>query len=1065
MKTFITFLLVLAIVICFLPNDSWGQEKSQEQNSIQKNVQSDKDIGNQQVITSALPINNEIIRISEPPINAPLANRTATVSGNWSDRATWGGSSVPVAGDIVTINSGITVTVDVAAACASITFAAVNANSTITISGTNSLTVSGLVTMPRPATGFSCTINVNAGTASFGSLTMSATTIGRNDVINITTGTLTISGAITTGTTGCQINLTGAGTFNIGGSSNLFLTLPTVSGSTVNYTGTSAQNIYPITYQGNLGLSGAGTKTISNGVYAANTVVVNGSVTNSSTLVLSAGTSSLSTMIIMGGNVTNTGTITSTGAYTRFYFGSANAQTFTNNGTVTSPVASFDLANTNASGLTLTGNGFNVTRANLFYGTVVNSNKITLGTGGVSTAVVQRGVATNTSPAGRFDVAPAFNVGSGGLNLLYDNGSVAYNTGFEVPSSSICNLFYIFDAADVTLNTNLTVSSVLNFVGGTGTPTLRIGANTLTIGGVITYTVAGAFYGGTTSNLVMNGATTVNSILNGLNNFTINANTTLGGAVTVNGTLTLTNRTLTNGANLTMASGSTISRDVGTLGSSPTFAGTVNLIYTGTTGVTTGNEKSTSSGVINNFIVNKSGGVTLASAAQVNGTLFLTNGTLTNGTYLVMANGSTVNRADGTLSLAPAFGTSVNLIYSGTNPITTGVENPVSSSVLNNLTINNTGGITLGSNTTVNGSTTLSGGLLKTTSSYALYFGTTAISPSEDCGAYIEGTAVMNQRSAGINALDFLNCFIHTGANIGDVTVTRVTGTDGIITANGNSGIAANWDIVTTIPLGTGVTKDVTYSWPCDLDNEHPFAPSILAQLYYVNGTALEPVGAGVDVSGSDPRNITVAHSHFSKYTIGSSDAPLPVRLSSFTSSPRGRNVLLDWVTASEINNAGFEIERVKSSELRVKNWEKIGYLQGKGTVNTPTKYTFEDKNLQTGKYQYRLKQTDNNGNFEYFALNGEVEVGVPNKFNLSQNYPNPFNPNTVISFQLPVDSKVSLVIYDIRGKEVKTLLSEVRTAGYYTVPFNGSEFASGIYLYRITVDKYVMTKKMMLVK
>ena len=275
---------------------------------------------------------------------------------------------------------------------------------------------------------------------------------------------------------------------------------------------------------------------------------------------------------------------------------------------------------------------------------------------------------------------------------------------------------------------------------------------------------------------------------------------------------------------------------------------------------------------------------------------------------------------------------------------------------------------------------------------------------------------------------------------------------------NPASTVAREWDISEGTSGGSYATIEFNFNTGEGLTN------FTSGQIGHWNGTSWDAIAA--NISGAGPYKITSIQeiTSFSPFIVGN-EAPLPVTISSLTSIISGRNINLKWITASEINNAGFEIERVKSSELRVKNWEKIGYVQGKGTVNIPTDYSFEDKNLQTGKYQYRLKQIDNNGNFEYFALNGEVEIGVPMKFELSQNYPNPFNPNTVISFQLPVDSKVSLVIYDIRGKEVKTLFSEVRTAGYYTVPFNGSEFASGVYLYRITTDNFIKTKKMVLVK
>ncbi|HEY5534814.1 MAG TPA: T9SS type A sorting domain-containing protein [Ignavibacteria bacterium] len=194
-------------------------------------------------------------------------------------------------------------------------------------------------------------------------------------------------------------------------------------------------------------------------------------------------------------------------------------------------------------------------------------------------------------------------------------------------------------------------------------------------------------------------------------------------------------------------------------------------------------------------------------------------------------------------------------------------------------------------------------------------------------------------------------------------------------------------------------------------------------------------------------------------------DSPLPVLLTSLNSVVDGRNVRLNWVTSSEINNAGFEVER---AEFRSENLEfrKTGYVAGKGTTNTQTNYMFADKNLNTGKYKYRLKQIDNNGNFEYHNLNGEVEIGVPTKFELSQNYPNPFNPTTKIDFALPNDSKVSIKVYDITGREVMNIMNnEQKTAGYYTININPSMLSSGVYFYRMISDKFIETKKMTIIK
>ena len=216
--------------------------------------------------------------------------------------------------------------------------------------------------------------------------------------------------------------------------------------------------------------------------------------------------------------------------------------------------------------------------------------------------------------------------------------------------------------------------------------------------------------------------------------------------------------------------------------------------------------------------------------------------------------------------------------------------------------------------------------------------------------------------------------------------------------------------------------------------------------------------------------NTSGSVSSFSPFTIGSTtfNSPLPVQLASFTANINERNVSLNWVTAKEQNNAGFEVQKSAVGSQN-SDWVKVGFVTGNGNKSTPTNYSFEDKKLSTGKYNYRLKQIDYNGNFEYFRLSSEIEIGVPKKFDISQNYPNPFNPVTKIDVDLPFDSKIMIKVYDISGREIKTLLNETKQAGYYTVDFNGSSMASGLYFYRIIAEgngqKYVITKKMVLIK
>ncbi|MBP9121185.1 MAG: T9SS type A sorting domain-containing protein [Ignavibacterium sp.] len=193
----------------------------------------------------------------------------------------------------------------------------------------------------------------------------------------------------------------------------------------------------------------------------------------------------------------------------------------------------------------------------------------------------------------------------------------------------------------------------------------------------------------------------------------------------------------------------------------------------------------------------------------------------------------------------------------------------------------------------------------------------------------------------------------------------------------------------------------------------------------------------------------------------------LPVELNSFTVKAKNGQVILNWRTETEVNNYGFEVERCAlSAECQV--WEKIGFINGNGNSNSVKEYSFTDKNPKGGsKYQYRLKQIDNDGHFEYSEI-VEVEV-VPVKFELSQNYPNPFNPSTKISWQCPVDSRQVLIVYDMLGNEIITLVDEYKPAGNYEVDFQSSvdsqQLASGIYIYKLSAENFTETKKMVLLR
>lgn len=205
------------------------------------------------------------------------------------------------------------------------------------------------------------------------------------------------------------------------------------------------------------------------------------------------------------------------------------------------------------------------------------------------------------------------------------------------------------------------------------------------------------------------------------------------------------------------------------------------------------------------------------------------------------------------------------------------------------------------------------------------------------------------------------------------------------------------------------------------------------------------------------------------------SDVPLPVELSSFNvNAVEGTKAQLNWETATEVNNYGFEIERsvkteiVKDKPETESKWEKVGFVKGNGNSNSTKVYSFTDKNLVGGsKFLYRLKQIDIDGNFEYSE---EVEIEVlPTKYELLQNYPNPFNPNTNIKFSLPEDTKVSINVYNVLGEKVASVLNGELKAGFHQVDFSANSFgyqlASGVYLYTIESKNFTQVKKMILMK
>ncbi len=190
---------------------------------------------------------------------------------------------------------------------------------------------------------------------------------------------------------------------------------------------------------------------------------------------------------------------------------------------------------------------------------------------------------------------------------------------------------------------------------------------------------------------------------------------------------------------------------------------------------------------------------------------------------------------------------------------------------------------------------------------------------------------------------------------------------------------------------------------------------------------------------------------------------PLPVELSSFTAVVNGNSIILIWRTETEVSNYGFEIERASTTPVQ-EGWKKIGFVQGYGNSNSPKDYSFTDTPEEGISFQYRLKQIDTDGTFQYSEIVA-VEIATPVQFELNQNFPNPFNPATTITYNLPRHGFVTVKVYDIVGSEIVTLVSEEKKAGSYVVTFEGNNLSSGVYICTMSGNSFVKSIKMLMIK
>jgi len=191
----------------------------------------------------------------------------------------------------------------------------------------------------------------------------------------------------------------------------------------------------------------------------------------------------------------------------------------------------------------------------------------------------------------------------------------------------------------------------------------------------------------------------------------------------------------------------------------------------------------------------------------------------------------------------------------------------------------------------------------------------------------------------------------------------------------------------------------------------------------------------------------------------------VPVELTSFTAEVSNNKIILNWATATELNNLGFDIEQ----SIDNKNFTKIGFVPGFGTTSEARSYNFAIADFSAGVQYFRLKQLDFDGS-STLTNSVEIEGPAPNNFSLSQNYPNPFNPSTAINFTLPIESNISVKVYNMLGEDVLEILNSGLQAGYHKLDIDGSALSSGSYFYVLEANgtngsNFRSVKKMILMK
>ena len=627
--------------------------------------------------------------------------------------------------------------------------------------------------------------------------------------------------------------------------------------------------------------------------------------------------------------------------------------------------------------------------------------------------------------------------------VTWENAGVGQNTGLGYPNAA--------DLGTVTIQSGHTITF--------GASSVSCGPVIVASGGTLNHNASAGVY----TSLTVNGSLTLGSVNNSNKTMTINGDLVVGGTGTITCVACTSNgakHTLTIGGNL-VNNGSIAATAVSTTFTTKTLfvfskAGSASISTTGTPTLT----------AFGNLTVNSGTTLDVQIPITIGGT----------SVSVVVVNGSITSSGTGSITYTTLNSTN-SLTYSGTTgQQTTGPELVAS---VPSVTVNNSNGITLGSDVSIRSTLTMTAGNIALNGKN-LILGTSTVSPGTLAytagfitgsgtikrwiGTTITGTAGTFPFGIGSNSRGLVISGTPTTAGSVLVSYTdanTVSQPFGSSFSENAQTFVNRYDAMWTVSVvdsltGTGLALSINGNGlpginaitDLNLSGASGAAPGAYSA---PSGTTLAPI---LNRSGLTETDIA------STYYIASTSSSLPVELSSFTASVNGSKVDIKWTTATEINNRGFEILRSSKDN----NFEKICFVNGNGNSNSVKYYSITDNTIGSGKFKYQLKQIDTDGKSKYSNII-EVNIIAPTKLSLGQNYPNPFNPSTVIRFDLPKASHIYLNVFNALGQKVATLADEFLIEGSYVKTFDGSGLSTGMYVYQLSTNESVITKKMLLIK